>query len=103
MSVKKLIINWEEQRIFDKRIYYYNPSANQIDTSLPEEWICELIVRNSQLQPTSAIIPTTITTLDNENIAVHYTPTSAITYAIAYCFDWNLWILNTDLSGTYNN
>ena len=103
--IEKLIINGEEQDLISKEVMYYNPDTTSIDITEANllNWFYELIVRDSLLQNTTAVIPSTITTSDNENVGVHYTPTSAFWYAFVYCFNWGIYILNTDLSGTYNN
>jgi hypothetical protein len=36
-------------------------------------------------------------------VAVHYTPATAITYAICFARNWSLRILNSDANWSYNN
>jgi hypothetical protein len=86
MSARAVIINGVEHSLisFDKPIYYLDSSNYDLDVAEIQDGICELMVRNAQLQPTSAIIPSSIETSTGETVAVHYTPATAITYAICF-------------------
>lgn len=105
MSARAVIINGVEHSLmsFDKQIYYLDSSNYDLDVAEIQDGICELIVRNAQLQPTSAIIPSSIETSTGETVAVHYTPATAITYAICFARNWSLRILNSDANWSYNN